>query len=354
MGYAALNEQSDIPISIASAKPPSGASAATCTVLVGGTWTVGGTIGVRIAGFPVTVNVGSTDTIATVCTNLAAAINGANEGRLPFTATATSTTVVITCATPGIRGDQYVIFLEPNLPTSGVVWPSGMTLSLTGVTWSVGGVATATTYVVPTVANGYYYKVTTVGSPATFASPQPTWPTTIGTATTADSNGNVFTCWGAILNGGAVNPGGGSGLETYTNLLNTLANQGYGRIALAANDATSAAAWLTQINTDAGPLIGFLQHAVVSFNSTTTTAVSMAQTTLNNQRFQVCFEQSSEDHTSVMSAVMAADRAFWEQSDPDKNYDYDTGFTMPALHPRKRRSPTRRSTPSRWRSSTRE
>jgi phage tail sheath gpL-like len=329
MGYEALAEQTDIPIFLASPALPGGAVAATCTLLIGGSWSTGGTIGVRIAGAVITVDVGPNDTISAVCTNVAAAINGENEGRLPFTATATSTTVVITCATPSVRGDQYVIFLQPSSPTSGIVWPSGITLSLTGVTWSSGQSVTTSTYNVPTVPNGYYYKVTTAGS-GTTGTVQPTWPTTIGTATSADSNGVIWTCWGAVLNGGGINPGGGSGLETYTALITTLNSMGYGRLAIAANDATSAAAWLAKLNTDSGPLIGHLEHATIAVNSTLTAAASLAQTTLNNQRFCVPFLQSSETHPSALAAMFAADRAFWEVIDPNKNWD---GFVLPNAAP---------------------
>lgn len=68
--------------------------------------------------------------------------------------------------------------------------------------WSAGEAVSGSTYNVPTVANGFVYKVTTVGS-GTTGGVQPTWPTVIGQATTPDANGVVFTCW-AYLNGARV------------------------------------------------------------------------------------------------------------------------------------------------------
>lgn len=323
MAYDALEEQTDIPVFIASPKPPTGATAATATLTISGTWSVAGTIGIRIDGYLVTVGVGASDATTAVATNLAAAINGANEGRLPITATAVSSTVVLACSTPGVRGNQHVVFIQPAGSQSAIIIPSGMGLSLTGAPWVTGTVYPVGSYLVPTAANGYYYKATAVSGSGTSGVTQPTWPTTVGTTVVDNTGANqiTWTCWGQIVNGGGVTLGGGAGLETYTNLLNTLASQGYGRIALACNDSTSLAAWKTSIDTEAGPLTGYLQHAICAVNTTTTAAVALAQTTLNDPRFETLFLQSGETHPSRTAASMAASRAFQEVSDPDFNYD---------------------------------
>lgn len=60
---------------------------------------------------------------------------------------------------------------------------------------------------------GLYYKITTLGSPAT-TSVEPTWPTTIGATTTPDSHGNVWTCTG---HDGIAFPGLGTPLAYYNN-----------------------------------------------------------------------------------------------------------------------------------------
>lgn len=324
MGYDALATESDIPIFIASPKPPAGGVAATATITVGGAWTVAGTIGVRIGGQLVTSEVNAADTIAQVCTNLAAAINGAFLGRLPITATAGATSVTLNCATPGARGNQHIVFLQPAGSNAAVTAPAGLTLSFAS-TWLATTAYTTSAYVVPATApTGFYYKCTTAG---TTGSSQPTFPSTIGSTVT---DGTVtWTCWGQVVAGAGtalgsgITLGGGSGLESYTNLLQTLNSQGYGRIALAANDSTSLAAWKTQIDTEAGPLTGYLQQAIVAMNTTVSAAASITQTTLNDPRFQLLFTQNCETHPSREAACNGAWRAFQETSDPDHNYDGD-------------------------------
>lgn len=330
MGYDALATQLDIPLFIASPLPPNGAVAAFMQLTIGGSWNVAGVMAVRIAGKTISYNVQATDTPTLVAAGIASAINGYNQGRLPFVAVATGANVLLTCVTPGTRGSQNIVFI---VNTGTFAPPSGLTATITGSPWVTAATATLTTYTTPSPANGFYYKVTTVGF-GTFGTAQPTWPTTIGTPTTADSNGVVWTCWGQIFTGGGTQPGGGTGLESYTNLLNTLSNQGYGRIALAANDATSIAAWKSAIDTDAGPLIGFLQHAILGFNTTQGPVITQAQTT-NDARFQMLFSQNNETHPSRMAASMGAQRAFYEVIDPDKSYDgpLQPGSILPTVAP---------------------
>src|SRR5580700_3574575 len=131
MAYDALQDDNDIPIYIASPKASNGATAATTTLLIGGTWTgYTGTIGVRIAGNFVSYNAQSSDTATTAAAGLASAINGFGQGRLPCTATSSAGQVIITCATPGVRGDQHIVFPV----TTGM--PTGMTATITGVAWT--------------------------------------------------------------------------------------------------------------------------------------------------------------------------------------------------------------------------
>lgn len=322
MGYDALETESDIPIFIASPTPPNGAVAATITVFIGGSWSVAGTIGVRLAGQLVTAEVGASDNVAAACTELAAAINGFDEGRLGFTATAGASSVVINYATPGVRGDQQIAFIEPSGPTADILAPAGLTMTF-GATWAATTSYTTTSYVVPPTPNGFIYKCTAAGTSGASA---PTFPTTIGTTVT--DGGATWTCWGYVVTGGGVTLGGGSGLESYTALLQTLASQGYGRIALACNDATSAAAWKTQIDTEAAPLTGYLQQAVIAQNLSLTAAQSLTQTTLNDPRFQVVFTQNCETCPAREAAANGAWRAFNEATDPDHNYDGDALATV--------------------------
>lgn len=309
MAYDAVDAAPGVPIWIASPAPAGGAVAATDTILVSGTWTVGGTYFVRIAGVTYPVSIGPTDSTGTVATNIAAAIS--SDPHCPASATASASTVVLAWKTPGVRGNQAIVFQDTSQT------PSGFGASLTGATWANQAWTTAQ-YAVPTVANGYYYKCTTggTGNPT-----QPTWPTTVGTTVTEASGGVVWTCWGQIVTGGGVQLGGGSGLETYTNLLNAIFAMRYDRIAVAANDATSLAAISAQITSQASVMNGILQHAVTALNGTLTAASSVASSTLNSQRFQVLWELNSETHPSRLAAQMAATRTNAESDYPNKSYD---------------------------------
>ena len=321
--YDAIATAPTVPTFIASPGLPGGATAASNVLTIGGTWTAGGTIILRVGGQAIPVNVGSTDTVTTVGANVASILSGYNLGRLPVSASASSGKVTLTSKTPSVRGNQHVVFVDTSAA------PAGLTATF-GVVWATGQTVTTSSYTVPTVANGFYYKVTTAGSGTTGVS-QPTWPTTVGTATSADGNGVVWTCWGILETVGAATGtslGGGTGLETYTSLLSTLQPLQFGRIAIAANDATSAAAIQAQIDSQALISTGFLQHVVVATNglasgsaSGSAQATALAQTTLNDQRFQCLFYQNCETHPSRIAAAMAAYRANAEATDPDAAYD---------------------------------
>lgn len=125
---------------------------------------------------------------------------------------------------------------------------------------------------------------------------------------------------------------GGSGVETMTTMLAALMAGRYHRIAPAQNDATSLAAWASQINTKAGPLEGRSEHVVVATNGTSGAAISLAQTTLNNARFQLCTSFENETHPSEIAAAMAAKRASREQTTPNSGYD---GYQFITVQPQR-------------------
>jgi phage tail sheath gpL-like len=326
-----------VPIYAASPTPASGATAAGELITIGGTWSTAGQITVRIGGVSIPVTVGATDTTTTVAANIAAAIAGYNGSRLPVTATSTTGQVALACRTSGQRGAQHVVVLD----TTQI--PAGLTATF-DVTWSASTAGQSITagsisQVTPTAAhaNGYYYQATAITT-GTTGSTEPTWPTTIGT-TVVDS-GVTWTCWGFTAN--SLNNvvarflGKCTGLETYTALLATLINAQYNRIALACNDATSVAAWKSQIDGVAAAPTDLLQHYVCAVNCGTTTtssltaATALGQTTANDQRGQVEWAQSCETHPSRIAAATAAQRALSEQQDPDAAYNY---FPMPTIAP---------------------
>jgi len=316
MAYDALTfaGNAGVPIYGCTPKPAAGATAATLFVRATGTATGAGQISVRINGQVVSVGIAIGDTGAVVMTNLAAAINGAGSGRLPLSASAATNYCTISCKTAGVRGMQHVVFLDTSQIASGIA-------SQLYATW-----VTITAYVigdcvVPKAApNGLYFKATVAG---TTGASEPTWPTTVGQTVT---DGTVtWTCWGSTASGNvpttALFLGNGTGIETYTNLLSTLASQNYQRIGLAANDATSLAAWKTQIDQYTLAPYNFLQHVNVASNGTLAAAQSLAQTTCNDTAFWFGWELNCETHPSRIAAAFAALRASVEPTNPNPNYD---------------------------------
>lgn len=146
-----------------------------------------------------------------------------------------------------------------------------------------------------------------------------------------------LTC--VLAGGGAVNGDantgagvrftGGSGVETLTTLLASLATNRYHRIAIAQRDATSIAAWETQLDTMSGPTIGKMQHLVFALNSAAlSTAQSVAQTTANDERMQCLWMQDGETPPPELAAVFASQRTITEQSNPNAGYD---GYVLPGI-----------------------
>lgn len=311
MLYAAIAANPDATIYYAPPAEAGGASAATQAITLGGTWTGSGSWGYRFNGTTYTGGVASTDTTTTIAAAIAAAINANVRG--PFTATSATNQVILTVKSKGARGNLYVSFQD----TSQL--PSGMTSVISGVTWTATQTWVTTppsSYVVPTVANGFYYKCTVAG---TGGSSQPTWPTTVGTTVTDGTA--TFTCWGQVLTGGLTTFGGGAGTEVNTTLLTVLAPTEYSRIANAESDATNLAAWKAQLDAQAGPTTNILEHLVTSTNGTLTAAEALAQTTLNDARFQILNQLNGETHPAIVAATFASIRCGAEQEDPDAAYD---------------------------------
>lgn len=128
-----------------------------------------------------------------------------------------------------------------------------------------------------------------------------------------------------LAGGATVNDGkkftGGSGVETLTTVLAAIFASRHHRIAIAQNDATSLAAWESQIDSKAGVLEGRTEHVCVGHNGTLSAATSIAQTTLNNQRFCVVSLENSETHPSCLAAAMGAARLVKEQDHPNPDMD---------------------------------
>jgi phage tail sheath gpL-like len=315
MGYAAIAANPDATVWALGVPPASGAVAATAAITLSGTWSSVGNFGYRLAGQPRIVTVQANDTPETVATTIANDINSVAE--FPATAAATqvgSTStwqVVLTHASPGASGNLQVLAID----TSQV--PSGFVASITGPTWATLTAELVGQYVVPTTANGYFYKCTVAG---TTGASQPSWPSTVGT-TVADGT-VTWTCVGAILTGGLVPFNSGAGVENVSAALATIATTQFDRIASGANDSTNLGLWRTQIDAGAGPISNLLQQVVVATNSASAATQTLATTTLNDTRFEVFRVLNCETHPSELAASHAATRVGAEASCPASFYNY--------------------------------
>lgn len=114
---------------------------------------------------------------------------------------------------------------------------------------------------------------------------------------------------------------GGTGTEPLATMLAALDTRSFDRRAFAQNDATSLADIETQTDTKAGALVGILEHNVVGSTTTYSATVSLAQTTLNDQRFEMKWLLHGETPAGEMAAAHAADRASREATNPNRSYD---------------------------------
>lgn len=329
MGYDAIDTASSVPTFLAAPKEAGGAVAGNATLLAAGTPGGTGYVTLRAGGKSLTLPVQSTDTATTFAATAALLVKGALNGRFPITATSVAGALTLTWKSKGTRGNQAVIFLDTTNA------PSGFTCTLTGNVWSTATAFALNAYAHPTAANtnGFYYKATAIaGTGTTDPAVEPTWPTTVGTTVVDNSGVNqiTWTCWGQIVTGGGVTLGGGSGLETYTNLLSTLATSQYDRVALACNDSVSLGVWKTQIDSQVLAPQNILQMIGCTLNGTLTAANTAASTTLNDQVFQVGWCLNSETHPSRIAASLMALRAQGEAVDPCAAYNYTT---LPTVAP---------------------
>ena len=115
--------------------------------------------------------------------------------------------------------------------------------------------------------------------------------------------------------------GGGTGTETLTTMLAVEFPMKHTFKAIAQNDATSLAAWETQCDAKAGPLEGRMEHYMVASNLAFAATTSLAQTTLNNARFNMQWLEISERHPSELAAAFAALRCVTEGQTPNSSYD---------------------------------
>ena len=241
-------------------------------------------------------------------------------------------------STPGgTAGLFYVATIVSGSATSGSVhpsWPSvtaGTVVDNSDITWTAATVVSpannwqaATYYPVgamtqPTVANGYFYRATSVTSGLSSLTTQPSWPVVVGS--TVVDYGVTWTCEGVVLTGGIVPFVNGTGTESVTAALEAILTRQYDRIAPAQNDATNVALWDAQVDAQAGPTTNILGQLIFATNGIAAAAQTLAQTTLNDARAQVLNELNSETHPCEIAAFFGAARESLEGANPDQGYD---------------------------------
>lgn len=127
------------------AEPP-GATAATGTITISAPPIEAGTIHLYIAGTHVPVNVMTTDTVVTIASAIAGAINtnyvAEGDPALPVTATAGSGTVTLTAAFKGVNGNEITVSLNYYGSQGSEFTPIGLGITLPPTGLLTGGVGT--------------------------------------------------------------------------------------------------------------------------------------------------------------------------------------------------------------------
>jgi phage tail sheath gpL-like len=115
---------------------PTAGTAATGTIGFAATGLQAGVLTIYIAGQSVQINVASTDAASAIATNFAAAVNAIKD--LPVTATASTSTVTLTCKWKGDTGNDITITPNYYGLFGGEVTPVGLTLTITAMTGGLG------------------------------------------------------------------------------------------------------------------------------------------------------------------------------------------------------------------------
>lgn len=122
---------------------------------------------------------------------------------------------------------------------------------------------------------------------------------------------------GTPLSDGIVPFASGTGADNVTNVLALLKTDVYDYQAWAQNDATNLALIKAQVASEAGPLVGHMEHYVVGSTRALSTATSLAGTTLNDQRGTVVWYLNGETHPSVLAAFVGSLRSVSDSDNPN-------------------------------------
>jgi phage tail sheath gpL-like len=163
MAYAAL-QVPGVQILLAAPAIPNGATAATATITVNGTWTTGGQWTFRIGGVYLSSGIAYTDTPQTLATAIANFIN--NQPALPVSATAVAGqggayNVLLTVKSPGFRGNDTILWADTTeLPAGATVQiAGGASVGNGGVRFSGGAATEDVTNLLATLVAGRYNRI---------------------------------------------------------------------------------------------------------------------------------------------------------------------------------------------------
>lgn len=132
---------------------------------------------------------------------------------------------------------------------------------------------------------------------------------------------------GSALNGNAKPFTGGSGASAIVNVLAKLVYDRYHYQGWANYDSTAIGLLKTQLDSEAGPLVAHLEHAVMGSARAAATANTLSNTTINHERISNVWHMNSQWPPSMIAARIAAIRSVEESSNPNFNFDnYVTGI----------------------------
>lgn len=126
---------------------------------------------------------------------------------------------------------------------------------------------------------------------------------------------------GATVASGGVRFTGGAATENMTTLLETLEAEQYFTVACSIIDATNLARLETATDDKAGPLVRLFEQVVVGSTKAFASSTSLAQTTLDNVRFEMLDCEEGETPGEEQAAWFAAVRHQRESSHPNQKYD---------------------------------
>jgi phage tail sheath gpL-like len=232
-------------------------AASTFTVTFSGSWTVAGTIYIRINGKTYTVNIATGDTTFTNAgDDLANAVNA--DPHCPFTLVNVAGTVTGTCDTIGVRGNEYLIGWDATLK------PTGMVITFAGGS-IIHGTSTSTIGLIPCST--------------------------------------------------------GSGADDVTSVIALLKTKTWDFIAPAEHDNTAAGLLKAHVTAEAVSTIGHREHVIYGFNQARATTNTFAKSTLNDPRSSVISFLNSETYPACLAAALAAARAVRNPDNPNLNWD---------------------------------